>query len=402
MYAWLKDSAKAPLLGALLFMAAPYHVLDFNSRGAIAELIAIAFIPLVALGLRRAAEGRFILCAFAYAGLILTHLPLALLASLFFIAPYGLHLCRLEPRRIFRIALPLSLGLAMASIYLVPAIALESYRDSGLLWRLVEFKPESWTLLQWGNTRPPTSAKLVFAVIFLSLLQPTIVLIFGGQRRWGLYAGICLAMAGALVPPVWQIPLLRDVQFPFRMFPLVAFAIAAGFARLSISRLVVYAAAIPVFGLSTILSLGERAHTAPPTAEALIARHADVPENLPPGKRQPSWPSHWALRVARSHPAPVRVGDQTVEPVFYFPAWEVRCQGRRVPTVPEANTKLLTYKGTGCERRLVSTMPERIGTAISLAGLLVLLGLAAFRKRRSIRTNVNDSDFVGVDASPVG
>jgi hypothetical protein len=400
MYAWLKDSAKAPLFGALLFMAAPYHVLDFNSRGAIAEFVAIAFIPLVALGLRRASEGRFILCAFAYAGLIMIHLPLALLVSLFFIAPYGLYLCRLEPRRAVRIALPLSLGLAIASIYLVPAIALDPYRDSAVLWKLVEFKPESWTLLRWGYTAPPTSAKLVFGIIFLSLLQPTIVLLIGEQRRWGLYAGICLAMAGALVPPTWQIPLLGTVQFPFRMYPLAAFAIATGFARLSLPRLVVYAATIPVFGLSTVFSLGERAHTAPPTAEALIEQHADVPENLPPGKRQPGWPSHWALEVARSHPGPVRVGDQTVEPVFYFPAWEVRCQGQRVPTSPEASTKLLTYKGTGCARKLVPTMPERIGTAISLAGLLVLLGLAAFRRRRSVGTDVDDPNLVGIDPSP--
>jgi uncharacterized membrane protein len=49
MFAWLKNSAKAPLLGALLYMAAPYHVLDFTSRGSIADFIAITFIPLVAL-----------------------------------------------------------------------------------------------------------------------------------------------------------------------------------------------------------------------------------------------------------------------------------------------------------------------------------------------------------------
>ena len=112
-------------------------------------------------------------------------------------------------------------------------------------------------------------------------------------------------------------------------------------------------------------------------------------------------PSHWALEVARSHPGKSRIGDRTVEPVFYFPAWEVRCQGQRVATAPDPETKLLTYKGTDCERRLVPTMPERIGTAISLAGLLVLLGLAAFGKRRSLRTDVNDPNLVGVEAAPV-
>lgn len=408
MYAWLKDSAKAPLFGALAFMGAPYHVLDFYSRGAIAEFIAIAFIPLVAVGLRRASEGRFILCAFAYAGLILSSLPLALLVSLFFVAPFGLYLCRLEPTRAVRIALPLSLGLAMASIYLVPAIALDSYRDSAALWKLNWFKPENWSLISWDQTASLIRAKLIFGVLILSLLQPTIVLLFSAQRRWGFYAFFCLAMAAALVPVIWQLPLLQAVQFPFRILPLAEFAIAAGVAHVALPRIIVYAATLPFFAPSIIFPLGEviplgaGLRAAPPTSEDLIAQHADVPENLPPGDRRATWPSHWALEVARSHPVPVQVGDKTVEPVFYFPAWEVRCQGRRVPTAPEASTKLLTYKGTGCERRLVPTMPERIGAAISLAGLLVLLGLAAFRRRRSVGAHVDDPNLVGIDPSPVG
>ncbi len=57
MYAWLRETAKSPLLGALLFMAMPYHVLDFYGRGALAEFAAIALIPLVALGVKRATDG---------------------------------------------------------------------------------------------------------------------------------------------------------------------------------------------------------------------------------------------------------------------------------------------------------------------------------------------------------
>ena len=58
MYAWLRGWAKRPLVGALAFMAAPYHVFDFYGRGALAEFLAIALIPAVALGLRRLADGR--------------------------------------------------------------------------------------------------------------------------------------------------------------------------------------------------------------------------------------------------------------------------------------------------------------------------------------------------------
>jgi hypothetical protein len=400
MYAWLKGNSRAPLFGSLLFMAAPYHVLDFYSRGAIAEFIAIAFIPLVALGLRRASEGRLILCTIAYAGLILTHLPVALLVSLFLVAPYSLCLCRHEPRHLTRIALPLSLGLAISAVYLLPAIALAPYRDGALLWRVQGFRPEDWSLLRWGQTAPPPEAKLFMTIIILSLLQPTVVLLFGSQRRWSLWAGFCLLMAAALVPVIWQAPLLRSVQFPFRMLPLAEFALATGIAHVTLPRVIVYAATLPMFALSTISSVGQHGRTGPPMPKYLMAQYVDVPENLPPGNRPFSWPSYWALTVARSHTVPLQLGGQTVEPVFYFPAWQVWCQGQRALTAPEATTKLLTYKGMGCKRRLGRTIPERIGTAISLTALLVLLSLVAFRSRRSLVTHVDHPDVIRIDTSP--
>lgn len=382
MYAWLKDKANTPLFGALLFMAAPYHVLDFYSRGALAEFLAIVFIPLVGLGLRRAMKGRFGLCAVAYAGLILSHLPLALLVSLFFIAPHGLYLARLKLRPLIRIAVPVLLGLALAAIYLLPAIALDSYRDSAKLWQHAALRPDSWTLLEWDRSGPPSALKLLVLTLMLVLLQPIAVLLFTKQRRWGLYAGLCCAMAGALIPAMWQLPLLQSVQFPYRMFPLAEFAIATGIASLTLSRALVLAATFPLLALSTFFLTGERLRTAPDVSWSLIAQRADVPENLPPGERPTSWPSQWALELARTHQTTRQIGDRTVEPVFYFPAWEVRCQGVPVPTSPDPETKLLTYRGSGCERRLRLTAPEQIGAVLTLGGIVLLFALVGLRKRR--------------------
>jgi hypothetical protein len=363
-------------------MASPYHLLDFYSRGAIAEFIAIAFIPLVAIGVRGAVQGRIALCALAYAGLILSHLPLALLVSLFFIAPYSIYLCRRELRRLPQVAIPVALGVAISAIFVVPAIALDSYRDSAQLWQYPAFQPQNWTLLRWGELGPPTALKLLVGTMILVLLQPIIVLLFTPQRKWGLYAAFCCAMAGALVPVVWQLPLLEEVQFPYRIFPLDEFAISTGISRLAISKILVFAATLPLLGFSAFFLVGERMRTAPDMPWDLIAQYGDVPENLPPGDRPPSWPSHWALEIARSHSAKSKIGELTVEPVFYFPAWEVRCQGRLVPAAPEATTKLLSYKGSDCERRLTLTLPERVGAAISLAGLLLLAGIAWAQRRR--------------------
>src|SRR5438309_3636359 len=49
---WLKGRCNHPLLGAIFFMAAPYHLMDYSLRGALAESVAIALIPIIAIGLR--------------------------------------------------------------------------------------------------------------------------------------------------------------------------------------------------------------------------------------------------------------------------------------------------------------------------------------------------------------
>jgi len=41
---WLRKRSDQPLLGAVLFMAAPYHLFDYVHRGALAECVAIALL----------------------------------------------------------------------------------------------------------------------------------------------------------------------------------------------------------------------------------------------------------------------------------------------------------------------------------------------------------------------
>jgi hypothetical protein len=126
-----------------------------------------------------------------------------------------------------------------------------------------------------------------------------------------------------------------------------------------------------------------------PSGDVLRQYHPDVPENLPPGQRPYSWPSKWALRIAKTHRQPQFDGTTTVERVFYFPAWQVRCGGRAVPSSPDPQTQLLTYRGRGCSRSLIMTAPEKVGAVISLLALLALVSLlfspSLLERRRSLR-----------------
>ena len=374
MYRWAEGWTDHPLAASLLYMAAPYHLADFYGRGALAETCAIALIPLLALGLKRVAEGRGpALLAVGYAAIVATHLPLALLASLFLIAPYALVLGWRRPH-IF--AAPLALGLGLCAVYLVPALALEPYRDAAVLWSDPLLRPDHWLLVHGAAPGMALISLKVIAVVAL----PALFMALRWRSLWAAYAIACCLVVAGLLPFLWSLPLIRSVQFPFRALPLAEFAFATAIALAPRDRIVALLA-LPALALSATFLLAP-APAGPPVTLALLAeRHPDVPENLPPGQRPYSWPSRWGLDLAERHRAPIREGEVTVEPVFYFPAWRVTCAGgAEAAAFPDPATGLLAHRGTGCTRALAWTGPEKIGAAISLLALILLASLL-FRAR---------------------
>jgi hypothetical protein len=380
MYRWAQGRTNHPLAGALMFMAAPYHVADVYGRGALAEACAIAFIPLLALGLKRVADGRgHGLLAAAYGAIIATHLPLALLASLFLIAPYALILAGGRPRALLAFAAPLALGIGLAAVYLVPALALDRYRDAAVLWSDPLLRPGYWLLTNAALTGMALITLKVIAVVAL----PALFMAVRWRSSWARYAIICCLVVAGLLPFFWSLPLIRSVQFPFRALPFAEFAFATAIALAPRGEGRIAALlALPALALSATFLLAPAPPGPPVTLDLLAARHPDVPENLPPGPRPYSWPSRWALDLAARHPAPVRQGEVTVEPLFYFPAWRVTCAGRDAAAFPDPATGLLAHRGTGCATALGWTGAEKIGAAISLVALLLLALLFRPRARR--------------------
>jgi len=378
MYRWAREWSNHPLAAAFFFMAAPYHVADVYGRGALAEACAIALIPLLALGLKRVAERRSpALLALAYAAIIATHLPLALLASLFLVAPYALLLAWRRPKTLLAFAPPLALGIGLASIYLTPALALEPYRDAAVLWSDPLLRPEYWLLTNAALTGMALITLKVIAVVAL----PALFMAVRWWSGWAAYAIACCLIVAGLVPFFWTLPLIQSVQFPFRAMPFAEFGLATVIALAPRGEGRIAALlALPALALSATFLLAPAPQGPPVTLELLARRHPDVPENLPPGARPYSWPSRWALDLAALYRAPVRQGEVTVEPLFYFPAWRVACSGGPVETFPDPATGLLAHRGEGCRATLGWTGAEKAGGAISLLALLLLLALL-FRPR---------------------
>lgn len=380
-YLWLSGQARSPLLGAAFFVIAPYHAFDFYMRGALAEYVAIALIPFLMLGLRHIFEGKeggIAITATSYAALICSHLPLALLASVFLIGPYAA-LRGKTPRALFATSIALALGLLTAAIYLIPALALEHYRNAADLWNNRLLQPANWTF--W-NADFLTGVYLVVLLAAAALAVPAVGLIVRDRSRWAAYAILIVLLGIGLVPFIWTLPLLRSVQFPFRIFPLAEFALATAIARAAWTPRKIAEASLPLLAVTGFVSVAD-AGPNPVTLAQLAAVYPDVPENLPPGNRPYSWPSTWALDLARDHRRAEVSNGVTTEPLFYFPAWAVTCDGKAVPTFPAAGTQLLSYRGRNCTHSLRRTRLEELAALISLLGLIgIIMAIAASRYSR--------------------
>ena len=172
MYAWLRHETSretAALVGAIAFMAAPYHLFDHYIRGAFAEFTAYAVVPMVMLTLRLCAERRRngpVLLALAYAALLMTHLPTAALMTVTLMPAYLLfRSCRLglwvgALDLIARVAFGVMLGIGLAAIYIVPALTLQQWVSTDILWA-PQHRPGSWLLLSPERWVAPSLMRIV-------------------------------------------------------------------------------------------------------------------------------------------------------------------------------------------------------------------------------------------------
>ena len=238
MHRWLQAEGAKPrpaLVGALLYMAAPYHLVDHYMRGAFAEFTAIAVLPVAMLGLRRIADGRaggVPLFAIGYAALLLSHLPVALLASTTLLPAYV----------IWRVRRPAAiaggvLGIAMAALYVAPAMLLQDWISAAWLWSSF-YRIEAWfffTPSLW-----PDAATMQIVVAMVAAYALVAIAVAVQARAMGFWVVLCLAcivLVSGLVPWFWRLPELAKVQFPWRLMTVVEFAVITAACTVDFGRL---------------------------------------------------------------------------------------------------------------------------------------------------------------------
>ena len=437
MRAWLGAEAASPrvaLVGAVAYMAAPYHLLDHYWRGATAEFAAYVVLPLLMLAVRHVAERRrfgLIFLAVAYAALPMTHLPTALLISLTALPMYVLYRARqlgaAQPALAFlaRCTVAGVLGLGLAAIYLVPALTLQDWLPADTLWSGY-FDVENWFLLAPQRWPRPTdmmwaissfAAAYGFAAIGVVALVARGVV--PGQWRseaafWALVTLVCLLLFAGVVPWFWQLPFVAKVQFPWRLMTVVEFAAISALClmpwpvpRRTVAYILIAAVVALLPGLG---EMGLRLFRYPTKAVAQKEEPIDLRQFLPAGfplkmdvgsgERGLGTVEDVPIVACTPHPRVCRASEEpfgglrieidadvptdVVVRRFYFPFWRVEPARPVSASEPLRLVSFVTPPGREVYRlRRVAVAAERTGWLISGASLVFLLGVAAFGRRLS-------------------
>ena len=267
MYLLARDALSRPAatVAAVLYLFAPYHLVDMLVRHALGEHLAFVWIPLaiwgVAGSVSRPGALRFALGALAVAALPLTHNLTALIALPVVIAWSGLAWARTRDHAgLARAAAAMLLGLALSAFFWLPAFAdldlvpaRERLTGEFFRYSLHFVDPRQLFSPDWGFGGSRAGAVDDGMSFQIGLVHWALVAVAGMalvrriRRAGGLgpdagtwttlaalavFGGAAL-MTTAVTRPLWDAtPLLAFAQFPWRFLTLAAFgaSLASGFA----------------------------------------------------------------------------------------------------------------------------------------------------------------------------
>jgi hypothetical protein len=435
---------RAGVLAAALYTYAPYHLVDAFVRGALSELAAFVWFPLVVHTTYQAILTRkkawMVLSGLTIGGLILTHnlmpivfLPI-MLGILGVIAALQAGDMKTRGDRIASLAASAGLGLLVSAFFWLP-IALER----GLL-RLDYFLQYDFhgdfvgrgTLLAWSSSESPHTS--IGMILLGAGIVGALVALWPRSRSshrlialGALAAGLAfLFMTTRRSAWIWEhVPLLPFVQFPWRFLAPASFSLALAAGPLprvvggGPARWVVVA----ILGVSVYLQGGPLIRMAdriddasiealpvceevwgtqdyrPATSQALFWRGPEPPGDpsdplvlspCPSGVSLSSAGQATVISSSRNGThwevryMAIEEGVITV-PQFYFPGWEAWLDKAPTPVRPSARVGLLEVTVPAGDHTLsldyADTPARRLGDGLTAVGIVVLLGLAWSARR---------------------
>lgn len=387
----------------------PYFLYDLYHRAAYAEALAAAILPgSIALLLRVQRTGRLrdiALFAASYSLIWLTNIPLAIISSISFLTlSVVLSLTYRDRKFLFAAALGALLACGLIAFYFMPAIAQFDWVDSTWIGNGVR----NWIDFTYGVTLPLVGSAVIQIVGSLVAIR---MFRSPGLRLPLLVLGI-LPLILLLPPslPVWSLPGMRLIQFPYRWLTVLIIpycltvgrllaawprTLAAG-ALLSLLLLLSAPAVVKrrTAGVTYMESVREAVERGSgyqllgeyiprqfrfQTAKEQLSPISFVDDGGDATARPVSWAaSHRTFEVLSSRQTVVRLR------IAYYPAWRVVANGLPIPATFDVNGVLLAAVPAGrseVEVYFDSPPGRSLGFTISLLSAFFVL-YAVIRRRR--------------------
>jgi hypothetical protein len=420
-------------LAAAAYVYAPYFLVDLYVRTAFAELAAFPFYAFTLYGfLRHARDGRawpLAVGAFAYAGVLLTHNPSALLFSPLLLCVLALRAWQARSWALAaRSAAGVAMGLALSAFAWLPTMI---ERQFASLHRLLEryltytnhmVYPSQLLYSPWGygQSVPGRDDGMSFALGWPLLVLAALAFVStrsAAVRRWQWVLAAALATYSFLMTPaalgIWgRLPLLQYVAFAWRMLAPAALCLALLVGSLGPSLAQKggrwMAAALALVVLPMVGHARPERYLPVDPAEwsprAIAFRGAWASTAF---EYEPRWVKTWlpfrpdVLRVvggkatvSGGRRSPIRLvatvtaaEDAVLEVgIYYFPGWEARVDGVPTPLTVDESTGVFRLRVPAGRHRVEiafrRTWPRVAGEALSVLALIVLAALLLRSGRR--------------------
>jgi hypothetical protein len=272
MFAFIKHltgASQAAFLSGLAYIYIPYHIADVYVRAALAESVALIFLPLTLWGfyetVARPNRTTIVAAALAYAAMMFSHNGVAMLFTVvlgawvlflmlgkFHASRFTHHASRFTQHasRFIQLGLPslaaLLLGIGIIAIFFVPAVLEYQYvRTDQWLGNYYDYSNHFTYFFQlfsptwgFGISKPGPVDEMSFQLGAVPVLLAIFSLIAiardarGTRRFWIFFLAMIIIVTALMLGfsrPLWEIarPILSFAQFPWRLLTLTMVPLAA-------------------------------------------------------------------------------------------------------------------------------------------------------------------------------
>jgi len=432
-----KISKQVGLITALIYLTAPYQILDILVRCSIGEIVALGVLPFILWAFDRLISQsnrlNFFIATLGLTFFALTHniifffsIPVLILFVIF----TALHQKKLSFKYLFPIILSFALAAGLSLFFWVPALMEKQYTNMDQLDQMSHeyldhfptFKQLVYSPWGYGYSYKGTDDKMSFQVgpvHWLIALSSILFLLFNYLKKkkinysWLffsiLFLGSIFFLTSASIP-IWKIlPFVNYVQFPWRLLTFAILAVA-GLTAFLAEKLPKLSWILVIASLVYIVSIAKPGgwidwddyfyYEYPFTTSIMSANGPkwftlEVDQRLEFGNskmfdikgvsffKEISWKTQQHIYQVNAS-----VDTEIIERTAYFPGWEVKIDGQ--PT--EINYQRKDYPGTISysvkkgkhliETKFTENTPARyLGNSISIISLLIFAGL--FFKRNN-------------------